>query len=153
MDKGLPHGFSSNALLSFPMSIDCDELGMTSVENTWGSRKPDAPPSVGNLAGGHREVLYKIVEKNLDSVGIDGKACLLRAICEMFVAPLDHHGLVGEIMEVFFSPSRRHGNDERMEEYTEAELRGKNSRECKQYHKACPYSFFEPTTPRNETAV
>ncbi|XP_066975330.1 uncharacterized protein [Macrobrachium rosenbergii] len=151
MNKDLPSGFSNDAILSLDMSINCDDLGMTSVENTWGRRKREATPSVGNLAGGDREVLYKIVERSLNSVGIDGKACLLRAICEMFVAPLDHHGLVGEMLEVFFSPSRRHVNEERLAEYTEAELQGKNSRECEQYYEACPYSFFVPAASGNET--
>ncbi|XP_066974508.1 uncharacterized protein [Macrobrachium rosenbergii] len=153
MDKDLPYGFSNSATVSLPMKILCDELGMTSVENTWGRRKRETSPSVGNLAGGDREVLYKIVERSLNSVGIDGKACLLRAICEMFVAPLDHHGLVGEMLEVFFSPSRRHVNEERLAEYTEAELQGKNSRQCEKYYEACPYSFFVPAVSGNETVV
>ncbi|XP_068217690.1 uncharacterized protein [Palaemon carinicauda] len=151
IDEDLPDGLSNKALLSLPFPINCDDLGMTSEENTWGREKRDtAAPSVGNLAGGDREVLYKIVENNLNTVGINGKACMLRAICEMFVEPLEHHGLIGEFIEVFFSPSRKHENDERLSEYTKAELEGKSTQRCEKYHEACPYSFFVSGS-RNET--
>ncbi|XP_068217736.1 uncharacterized protein [Palaemon carinicauda] len=152
MDKGLPYGYGNSATLSFPFKIYCDDLGMTSEENTWGRKKRDtAATSVGNLAGGDREVLYKMVERSLNAVGINGKACLLRAICEMFVEPLEHHGLIGEFLEVFFSPSRKHENDdERLSEYTNAELEGKSIGRCERYHEACPYSFFVSGS-RNET--
>lgn len=46
--------------------------------------------------------MYKVVEESLQSVGLDGKACLLRAICEMFEIPLPNHGFIGELLDLFF---------------------------------------------------
>lgn len=49
-----------------------------------------------------REMMYQVVEDSLDNIGMEGKACLLRAICEMFQVPLVNHGFFGEIIEMFF---------------------------------------------------
>lgn len=144
MEIDAPYGYSSTMTLSIPFKINCDQLGMTSDEGVVYQRKKRETPSVGNLAGGDREMMYRVVEKTLQSAGFDGKACLLRAICEMFVEPLEHYGFFGEVIELFFSPGRKHQSDERLTDYTEAEQKGKSTKDCVQYHKACPYSFFVP---------
>lgn len=51
--------------------------------------------------GGERAILYVLLEDFLNTLGMDGKACLLRAICEVHSKSLRHFGLVGEIMKVF----------------------------------------------------
>lgn len=140
MGRGLPLGFGSSMTVSIPFRINFDDLGMTSELNTFGMM--DDKPSPGDLAGGERGVLYKVVEESLESVGLDGKACLLRAICEMFELPLPNHGIVGEVLEMFFSASRTPGANTRLKEYTEAEGRGKSGQDCSVYHWACPFSFF-----------
>ena len=43
------------------------------------------------------------VEDYLFTFGMDGKGCLLRAICEMHESPLLGYGLVGELLEVFLT--------------------------------------------------
>ena len=43
------------------------------------------------------------VEDFLFTFGLDGKGCLLRAICEMHESPLLGYGLVGEIINVFLT--------------------------------------------------
>lgn len=51
-----------------------------------------------------RAVLYIIVEDLLTSFGMDGKACLLRAICEVHShSSIQKFGLIGEIVQLFFS--------------------------------------------------
>jgi len=44
-----------------------------------------------------------VVEDLLTSFGMDGKACLLRAICEVHGQSLHHFGLIGEIVKLFFT--------------------------------------------------
>ena len=39
----------------------------------------------------------------LFNFGLDGKGCLLRAICETHETPLLGHGMVGEILELFLT--------------------------------------------------
>ena len=50
-----------------------------------------------------RVVLYEAAEEMLFKMGLDGKPCLLRAICEMHESPLLGYGLFGEIMELFLT--------------------------------------------------
>ena len=47
--------------------------------------------------------LFQYVENFLFNFGLDGKGCLLRAICETHETPLLGHGMVGEILELFLT--------------------------------------------------
>ena len=49
----------------------------------------------------HTDVQY--VEDYLFKAGLEGKACLLRAICETHQSPLLGYGLVGELLEMFLT--------------------------------------------------
>ena len=53
--------------------------------------------------GGERALLYVVLEEFLESFGMDGKACLLRAICEVHAHPLKNFGLVGEMLKLFLT--------------------------------------------------
>ena len=93
---------------------------------------------------------------------MDGKSCLLRAICEMHESPLVGYGLVGELLEIFltwdlhlffsnlffllhikhFRPSRSpYWN--RMAEYISAEQSGKKHGDCQKFEKDCSRSLFK----------
>ena len=43
------------------------------------------------------------MEDFLFTFGLDGKGCLLRAICEMHESPLLGYGLVGELINIFLT--------------------------------------------------
>ena len=43
------------------------------------------------------------MEDYLFTFGMDGKSCLLRAICEMHESPLLGYGIFGELLEVFLT--------------------------------------------------
>lgn len=53
--------------------------------------------------GGERALLYVMAEDLLSNLGMNGKACLLRAICEVQGHPLSNFGLVGEMLRLFFT--------------------------------------------------
>ena len=53
--------------------------------------------------GGERALLYGTAEDMLSTVGLDGKACVLRAICEVQGHPLNNFGLIGEMLKLFFT--------------------------------------------------
>ncbi len=50
-----------------------------------------------------RAVLYEAAEDLLFKFGLDGKPCLLRAICEMHESPLLGYGFIGEVLELFLT--------------------------------------------------
>ncbi|KAK7078827.1 hypothetical protein SK128_002626, partial [Halocaridina rubra] len=89
------------------------------------------------------ELVYHIMENNLSNLGMNGKACLLRAICEMFQMPLDQrYGIIGEVLELMLSASKAPHADIRLKEYVEAERIGKTTGECHQYIDHCSHSLF-----------
>jgi hypothetical protein len=47
--------------------------------------------------------IYKSMEGILQATGIDGKACLLRTICEMQTNPIGEFTVVGEILTILLS--------------------------------------------------
>ena len=51
----------------------------------------------------YRAFIYEAVEDFLFKFGMDGKACLLRAICETHESPLIGYGLFGEFINLFLS--------------------------------------------------
>ncbi len=53
--------------------------------------------------GGERALLYGVVEDFISTFGFDGKACLLRAICEVHSKSVHHLGLFGEMVKLFFT--------------------------------------------------
>lgn len=66
-----------------------------------GLKGKSKPPA--ELHGGERALLYLLVEELLENFGMNGKACLLRAICEVHAHPLRNFGLIGEMLKLFFS--------------------------------------------------
>lgn len=53
--------------------------------------------------GGERALLYTVLEDFLNNFGLDGNACLLRAICEVHSKNVHRYGLLGEFMKLFFT--------------------------------------------------
>ncbi|XP_047484866.1 uncharacterized protein LOC125036347 [Penaeus chinensis] len=150
--RGLPVGYDASMTISIPFEIDFDGLGLTSEENPYGlwpklgsfrkKRDSSAPLSGINWAGGDREMIYQVIEDTLSNMGMNGSACLLRAICEMFQFPLEKHGFFGELLELLFSASRSPHAEKRLPEYTRAERLGRASGDCFEYQTHCPRSLF-----------
>lgn len=97
------------------------------------------------LHGGERALLYGIAEDLLANFGLSGKECLLRAICEIHAHPLTNFGFLGEIMKLFFTPSKS-PYASLLNEYVEAETAGVGGGECWPYFRLCPKSIFQPST-------
>lgn len=50
-----------------------------------------------------RKDLYRLLERIFQSWGGDGRECLLKTICQVAETPLQHNGLIGEILDVVFT--------------------------------------------------
>ncbi|XP_045460175.1 uncharacterized protein LOC123670692 [Harmonia axyridis] len=98
--------------------------------------------------GGERALLYFLVEDFLENFGMNGKACLLRAICEVHAYQLGNLGLLGEMLKLFLTASKS-PFAEILSEYVDAENNGKGKfggpSECWPYMKDCPKSLFAPS--------
>lgn len=65
---------------------------------------PELPAGLKHIFhGGERVLLYGVVEDFLATFGMDGKACLLRTICEMHSRSLDKFGVFGEMTKLFLT--------------------------------------------------
>lgn len=88
-----------------------------------------------------RTTLFPNIEEVLSGAGMQGKECLLRTICEVHEAPLNHYGLMGELLTMFFSVSRSVYAESHLLEYLQAEAAGKSGN-CSQYFKNCKNTLF-----------
>uniref|UniRef100_A0A182NK90 Uncharacterized protein n=1 Tax=Anopheles dirus TaxID=7168 RepID=A0A182NK90_9DIPT len=94
--------------------------------------------------GGERALLYVVVEDFIANFGLDGRACMLRAICEVHSKSIEKFGLIGEMLKLFFTASLS-PYSEHLEEYVTAEKVGRGQDgpgECFPYYKDCPRSLF-----------
>ncbi|XP_023020299.1 uncharacterized protein [Leptinotarsa decemlineata] len=126
--------------------ILADYIGdMLERRRTKRSSESPSHPHKNAFHGGERALLYIMVEELLENFGMDGRACLLRAICEVHAHPLRDFGLVGEMLKLFLSASKS-PYAEMLKEYVEAENAGSGKlggpAECWPYMKDCPKSLF-----------
>ncbi|KAK7063025.1 hypothetical protein SK128_018004 [Halocaridina rubra] len=87
--------------------------------------------------------VYEKIEKFLDRMGLDGRACLLHTICEVAEFPLDH-GLFGEIVNLILSTATAYSNyidDTFANDYATAEYYGRHEGSCDVIYPDCPMSF------------
>ncbi|XP_065089601.1 uncharacterized protein LOC135710830 [Ochlerotatus camptorhynchus] len=75
------------------------------------------------LVDNSRWQLYQLLENMFDSDETSGRDCVLRAICEVAESPLGHNGMIGDILDVVFTP---YSTDQIDETYKEARLHGLN---------------------------
>ncbi|CRK97883.1 CLUMA_CG011258, isoform A [Clunio marinus] len=89
-----------------------------------------------------RLVIYQVLENALNSKNIDGKQCVLRAICETSQLIFEHEsGLLGGIFHVLFVPSTTHVKRNK-NDYILAEELGRNNDECENVFSQCNYSLL-----------
>uniref|UniRef100_A0A2M3Z6H1 Secreted peptide n=1 Tax=Anopheles braziliensis TaxID=58242 RepID=A0A2M3Z6H1_9DIPT len=94
--------------------------------------------------GGERALLYVVVEDFIANFGLDGRACMLRAICEVHSKSIEKFGLIGEMLKLFFTASAS-PYSQHLDEYVMAEKVGRGQDgpgECFPYFKDCPRSLF-----------
>ncbi|XP_059489976.1 uncharacterized protein LOC132205116 [Neocloeon triangulifer] len=91
-----------------------------------------------------RAAIYRAVEGLFERVGrMPGRACLLRSICEAAAWPVDHDGLVGELMHTILTPSSTRENGPLHADYLAAEHLGRAGSVCGQYFASCPSTPLE----------
>jgi len=74
-----------------------------------------------------------------NTLGMDGKACVQRLICELAEVPVKDRSLMGEILHRLVEPRRENFNDiENVIDYLEAEDRGRYFGGCFEKYGMCP---------------
>ncbi|XP_076040818.1 uncharacterized protein LOC143025243 [Oratosquilla oratoria] len=92
--------------------------------------------------GRDQVTVYTVIEDNLsDTFGIDGKACLMRFICELQDRPLAGLSVLGELLAVVFNPEEE--ENDLLEDYLEAKKLGNTSGVvCGNHFLECSISVF-----------
>ncbi|XP_038222136.1 uncharacterized protein LOC119839769 [Zerene cesonia] len=93
-----------------------------------------------------RLVFYRAVADMLETKGMNGQDCVLRAICEAAQYPVEEDGLVGEVLHIMLTPD--YGKTpfdeedpdyiEAMSPYVDAAVAGRQMFECAFVYNKCP---------------
>ncbi|XP_065562333.1 uncharacterized protein LOC136028422 [Artemia franciscana] len=98
-----------------------------------------------SLAETDRLQVFRSIEFGLASLGVDGKACLLRTICELQSNPIAHSGLLGEVVTAVLTP--KEGMNDFLHDYIEARQIGRigntTAKSCGRHYSDCPFSVFD----------
>ncbi|XP_069971360.1 uncharacterized protein [Penaeus vannamei] len=101
------------------------------------------PPDEGS--GGSRSLgedqlnIFHSIEDSLASLGVDGRSCLLRLICELQGNAIGRYTVVGELLTLLFTPKR--GMNDFLHDYIEAEDAGRDGGDCAARYQSCPFSL------------
>ncbi|XP_077267319.1 uncharacterized protein LOC143900168 [Temnothorax americanus] len=85
-----------------------------------------------------RQLVYKVFTSKMDSLGYPGLDCLLRTICEAERYSLNKNGVLGDILQIIFTPSMSISED-LPDEIVEAE----REQHCDQRYKKCPVNLLD----------
>ncbi|XP_037083299.1 uncharacterized protein LOC119103761, partial [Pollicipes pollicipes] len=90
-----------------------------------------------------KAVVYKGLANVFNRLGLEGKACLLKTVCEIAGSPLLYDGLIGELLNIALIPSHTvDGTPDELDEYRQAEQLGSSGRDCRAAFSPCPISLF-----------
>ncbi|XP_050089165.1 uncharacterized protein LOC126573239 [Anopheles aquasalis] len=90
---------------------------------------------------GNRKQLYGVIEKMLRvSLGAGPRArqCLLRTVCEVADTPLKHNGLIGELLDVVFTPQP---SDKLSSNFLKARRYGSKGLDCSRIYSRCSWGY------------
>nr|XP_053655222.1 uncharacterized protein LOC128704186 [Cherax quadricarinatus] len=90
---------------------------------------------------------YNSIESLFSNFGINGRDCLLKAICKMAEDPTDDYGLVGQLLGLLLSPG--HGLStagKELRDHCQAENYGRSVGNCDLAYSSCPFNLAELLT-------
>ncbi|KAK4314331.1 hypothetical protein Pmani_014363 [Petrolisthes manimaculis] len=122
-----------NATLRLRKFKEDDPMTYTSYGSgsSYGSR-------LGRSLDSQRVAGFNLLQKLMDTMGLAGEECMLRAVCEVAERPVDNLGITGEIINLFFSAGYGGGSEE-VKEYVKAEEVGRREGDCETKYSSCPY--------------
>ncbi|XP_042213504.1 uncharacterized protein LOC121860419 isoform X2 [Homarus americanus] len=104
-------------------------------------------PSDGRSVGLDQASLYQHLEGSLAIVGLEGRTCLLRLVCDAQSPALLRLNLMGSLLAAIFTPRE----EAVMEEYKEAARVGRARESCAKHYPSCPFSIFNIFNPKRNS--
>ncbi|KAG1713935.1 hypothetical protein GQR58_002004 [Nymphon striatum] len=87
--------------------------------------------------------LFMFIENTLQRFGVNGRACLLRAICEVAEIPTHNNGLLGNVIDHVLRLKQKNKEKSEAYEYKKAENFGRSHGSCWSAYSSCPISIFK----------
>ncbi|KAI5643901.1 DM4/DM12 family domain-containing protein [Phthorimaea operculella] len=139
---GIAVGYGANLQFQYQQIQNISELSQYYFIKTVAREERDL--DVQHRAD-ERLVFYKSVASLVDSRGINGNECMLRAICEAAQYPVEEEGLVGEIIHILLTPDYGKSPfedapdwDGPMAAYKDAATAGRQMFSCPAIYSKCP---------------
>lgn len=149
--------FPTGSDLSFDVGLSIPIAALSATSTTFDIGVPftyNLPNSTASLVYSGRKIedehsaVFEMAEDLLNKFGINGKACVLRLICELAEARgLPYNGLLGKAFETLFLLDYGLSNTDRLYEYISARMYGEHTGDCVSAYPQCPFSAFNLLDP------
>lgn len=149
--------FPTGSDLSFDVGISIPISALSATGTTFDIGLPfsyNLPNSTASLVYSGRKIedehsaIFEMAEDLLNKFGINGKACVLRLICELAESHgLQYNGLMGRAFETLFLIDYGLSNTDRLYEYISARMYGEHTGNCESAYPQCPFSAFNLIDP------
>ncbi|XP_027236644.1 uncharacterized protein [Penaeus vannamei] len=135
--------FTITPVLCIPVVSVGDLTGYLDIELPFTIKLPNATQiSYSGRMDDDRMGIYSVLIDTLSRFGLNGKSCLLRAVCEVAESPLRDDGLFGEIINIVLTASYGSSSSE-LYDYVNAEYYGRAYGSCWSAYPECPMSLFK----------
>jgi len=155
--------FPTGSDLTFDVGLSIPISALSATSTTFDITVPftyNLPNSTANLVYTGRKIedehsaVFEMIEDLLNKFGINGKACVLRTICELAESKgLPYNGLLGRAFETLFLLDYGLSNTDRLYEYISARMYGEHQGECSSAYPQCPFSAFKLLDPEEILAT
>jgi len=91
----------------------------------------------------HQLSILNVVETTMGKMGLDGRTCVLRAVCEINETPISQFSFIGEIVTLLLTLKKEHKERNFLKDYLEAETLGARGKDlCWKKYSTCPISIL-----------
>ncbi|XP_057331713.1 uncharacterized protein LOC130671681 [Microplitis mediator] len=126
--------YSQNFQFQYPLPQNA-----TTFTNYFSSLKKRRRRSISG--NDERRIFYELLEHELQRWSGNGKACMLKSICEASSVPLNRESLVENLLHVVLTPDYGNNSTFADKDYLEASQAGRRGDDCTVIYSHCPKGY------------
>ncbi|XP_061398337.1 uncharacterized protein LOC133334054 [Musca vetustissima] len=123
-----------------------DEKALSTTNNSSNTNQPDFVKQRKHIRASYRWTVYKGLEGLATRMGLSGRECMLKSICEAAEKPFHvYNGLFGELLHILLTPtsSKDDLSTHADNAYFYAEHMGRSGANCDRVFRGCPRSLLD----------